>query len=146
MNVTFLNAPGLHLCWKTSSWTDNSSKLSHFKWPICNSFKVDVHRSFCITKALMKSSCTRLKVWRSYSWSHSDPLAGLRAPSLRTAVLLLALLCFPQQVASDSDEAILTDWDIWKSTNGISYDDLVRHISSETRAPSPRARMCPSWP
>eukprot|EP00066_Takifugu_rubripes_P023646 XP_011612912.1 PREDICTED: cathepsin L1-like [Takifugu rubripes] len=50
--------------------------------------------------------------------------AGLRAPSLRTAVLLLALLCFPQQVASDSDEAILTDWDIWKSTNGISYEDM----------------------
>uniref|UniRef100_A0A674PHY4 Cathepsin 12 n=1 Tax=Takifugu rubripes TaxID=31033 RepID=A0A674PHY4_TAKRU len=29
--------------------------------------------------------------------------------------------------------AILTDWDIWKSTNGISYEDMVRHISSETR-------------
>lgn len=92
----------------------------------------------------MKSSCTRLKVWRSYSRSHSDPLAGLRAPSLRTAVLLLVLLCFPQQVASDSDEAILTDWEIWKSTNGISYDDLVRHIRSEMRVPSPPAGMCPS--
>lgn len=76
----------------------------------------------------MKSSCTTLKVWRSSSRSHSDPLAGLRAPSLRTAVLLLVLLCFPQQVASDSDEVILTDWELWKNMNGISYDDLVRHI------------------
>lgn len=92
----------------------------------------------------MKSSCIRLKVWRSNSPSHSDLLAGLRASSLRTAVLLLVLLCFPQQVASDSDEAILTDWEIWKSMNGISYDDLVRHIRSETRAPSLRARTCPS--
>lgn len=83
----------------------------------------------------MKSSCTRLKVWRSSSRSHSDPLAGLRAPSLRTAVLLLVLLCFPQQVASDSDEVILTDWELWKSMNGISYEDLVRHIRSETHVP-----------
>ncbi|KAK2835838.1 hypothetical protein Q5P01_016322 [Channa striata] len=25
---------------------------------------------------------------------------------------------------SDSDEAVLTEWDIWKSSNGISYDEM----------------------
>lgn len=44
-------------------------------------------------------------------------------------------------MASDSDEAVLTEWEIWKSTNRISYDDLVRQNRSETRAsrrPRPR--------
>lgn len=42
------------------------------------------------------------------------------------AVLLSVLLCGPRQVASDSDELILSDWQMWKSSHGISYDGMVR--------------------
>uniref|UniRef100_A0A7N9AK78 Cathepsin 12 n=1 Tax=Mastacembelus armatus TaxID=205130 RepID=A0A7N9AK78_9TELE len=40
------------------------------------------------------------------------------------AALLCVLLCNPQQVMSDSDEVVLTEWEIWKSNNGISYDKM----------------------
>ncbi|XP_034002070.1 cathepsin L1 [Trematomus bernacchii] len=40
------------------------------------------------------------------------------------AALLSVLLCGPQLVASDSDELLLTEWEIWKSSNGIAYDDM----------------------
>ncbi|XP_010789462.1 cathepsin L1 [Notothenia coriiceps] len=40
------------------------------------------------------------------------------------AALLSVLLCCPQLVASDSDELLLTEWEIWKSSNGISYEDM----------------------
>lgn len=41
------------------------------------------------------------------------------------AALLSVLLCGTQLVASDSDELLLTEWEIWKSSNGIAYDDMV---------------------
>ncbi|KAM4629035.1 digestive cysteine proteinase 2 [Polymixia lowei] len=48
------------------------------------------------------------------------------------AVLLLILLCGPVQVASDSDEEVQSEWQIWKSTHGIAYDeqqdDIERRI------------------
>uniref|UniRef100_A0A3Q3MEC7 Cathepsin 12 n=1 Tax=Mastacembelus armatus TaxID=205130 RepID=A0A3Q3MEC7_9TELE len=43
---------------------------------------------------------------------------------LLRAALLCVLLCNPQQVMSDSDEVVLTEWEIWKSNNGISYDKM----------------------
>ncbi|XP_053286125.1 procathepsin L [Pleuronectes platessa] len=43
---------------------------------------------------------------------------------LLRAALLSVLLCSPRRVASDSDEGILTDWEIWKSSNGVTYEDL----------------------
>nr|XP_019936152.1 PREDICTED: cathepsin L1-like [Paralichthys olivaceus] len=43
---------------------------------------------------------------------------------LLRAALLSVLLCSPRRVASDSDEVILTDWEIWKSSHGVTYDDL----------------------
>uniref|UniRef100_A0A3B5AEI2 Cathepsin L1-like n=1 Tax=Stegastes partitus TaxID=144197 RepID=A0A3B5AEI2_9TELE len=39
------------------------------------------------------------------------------------AALLSVLLCGPPHVLSDSDEAVLTEWEIWKSSHGISYDE-----------------------
>ncbi|XP_069555050.1 digestive cysteine proteinase 2 [Brachyistius frenatus] len=47
-----------------------------------------------------------------------------QASSLLTAALLSVLLCGPQHVLSDSDEEVLTEWEIWKSSNGISYEEL----------------------
>nr|XP_046248667.1 procathepsin L [Scatophagus argus] len=47
-----------------------------------------------------------------------------QASFLLRASLLFALLCGPQHVVSDSDEAVLTDWDIWKSSHGIAYDEM----------------------
>ncbi|KAM9385863.1 digestive cysteine proteinase 2 [Pholidichthys leucotaenia] len=41
---------------------------------------------------------------------------------LRTALLSI-LLCGPQPALTDSDEVVLTEWEIWKSTHGISYDE-----------------------
>ncbi|XP_035504674.1 procathepsin L [Scophthalmus maximus] len=43
---------------------------------------------------------------------------------LLRAALLAVLLCGARPVASDSDEAVLTDWDIWKSSHGITYDEM----------------------
>ncbi|KAM9849161.1 digestive cysteine proteinase 2 [Aulostomus maculatus] len=40
------------------------------------------------------------------------------------AVLLSVLLCRPQHVASDSDEQVLTEWEMWKSSNGVAYDEM----------------------
>ncbi|XP_027882685.1 cathepsin L1 [Xiphophorus couchianus] len=48
--------------------------------------------------------------------------AGLVSLLLRAA-LLSVLLCSPQTVLSESDEVVLTEWEIWKSSNGISYDE-----------------------
>uniref|UniRef100_A0A3B5AH46 Cathepsin L1-like n=1 Tax=Stegastes partitus TaxID=144197 RepID=A0A3B5AH46_9TELE len=42
---------------------------------------------------------------------------------LLRAALLSVLLCGPPHVLSDSDEAVLTEWEIWKSSHGISYDE-----------------------
>ncbi|XP_071751754.1 digestive cysteine proteinase 2 isoform X2 [Centroberyx gerrardi] len=41
-----------------------------------------------------------------------------------SVVLLSVLLCGPRQVASDSDEEVLTEWQIWKINHGISYDEM----------------------
>ncbi|KAF7659114.1 hypothetical protein LDENG_00003190 [Lucifuga dentata] len=40
------------------------------------------------------------------------------------ALLLSVLLCGPQHVVSDSDELILSEWEVWKSSHGISYDGM----------------------
>ncbi|RVE73909.1 hypothetical protein OJAV_G00035910 [Oryzias javanicus] len=49
--------------------------------------------------------------------------AGQQSSFLLRAWLLLTLLCSPQTVLADSDEAVLTEWEIWKSINGINYDE-----------------------
>ncbi|XP_076582013.1 digestive cysteine proteinase 2 [Chaetodon auriga] len=46
-----------------------------------------------------------------------------QAGFLLRAALLFVLLCSPQLVVSDSDEAVLTEWEIWKSIHGIAYDE-----------------------
>ncbi|XP_051803633.1 procathepsin L [Acanthochromis polyacanthus] len=46
-----------------------------------------------------------------------------QACSLLRAALLSILLCGPQHALSDSDEAALTEWEVWKSSHGISYDE-----------------------
>uniref|UniRef100_A0A3Q3VUL0 Uncharacterized protein n=1 Tax=Mola mola TaxID=94237 RepID=A0A3Q3VUL0_MOLML len=43
-----------------------------------------------------------------------------------TVALLLMLLWGPQSALSDSDEAVLTEWQIWKNQYDIKYDELVR--------------------
>ncbi|XP_060887554.1 procathepsin L [Labrus mixtus] len=50
--------------------------------------------------------------------------AAQQASLLLRAALLYVLLLGPQEGASDSDEAVLTEWEIWKLSNGISYDEL----------------------
>ncbi|KAM7388560.1 hypothetical protein PAMP_024727 [Pampus punctatissimus] len=47
-----------------------------------------------------------------------------QASFLLRAMLLCLLLSGPQHVASDSDEVILTEWDMWKSSHGIAYDEM----------------------
>ncbi|XP_028259618.1 cathepsin L1 [Parambassis ranga] len=47
-----------------------------------------------------------------------------QAGSLLVAALLSVLLCGPQLVLADSDEVVLTEWEIWKSSNGIKYKDI----------------------
>ncbi|XP_036969326.1 procathepsin L isoform X2 [Acanthopagrus latus] len=50
-------------------------------------------------------------------------------------LLLLVLLCGPWHAASDSDEAILSEWELWKSSHGVSYeemDDLQRRVIWES--------------
>ncbi|KAM7410347.1 hypothetical protein PAMA_001676 [Pampus argenteus] len=47
-----------------------------------------------------------------------------QAGFLLRAMLLCLLLCGPQHVASDSDEVILTEWDMWKSSHGVAYDEM----------------------
>ena len=58
--------------------------------------------------------------------THLLVLSAHQSGFLLRAALLSVLLCSPRRVASDSDEGILTDWEIWKSSHGVSYDDLVR--------------------
>ncbi|XP_029355651.1 cathepsin L1 isoform X2 [Echeneis naucrates] len=55
---------------------------------------------------------------------HTHMRAAQQAGFLLRAALLLGLLCGPWDVASDSDEVVLTEWEIWKSSHGISYDDM----------------------
>ncbi|XP_068448891.1 digestive cysteine proteinase 2 [Clinocottus analis] len=50
---------------------------------------------------------------------HARP-AGL----LLGAALLSALLVGPRPAASESDEAAATEWEIWKSSHGVAYEDL----------------------
>lgn len=52
--------------------------------------------------------------------------AAQQASFLLRASLTYLLVCVPQHVLSDSDELAVTEWEIWKSTHGISYDELVR--------------------
>lgn len=52
-------------------------------------------------------------------------VAGQQSSFLLRATLLYMLLCSPQHVRSDSDEAVLTEWEIWKSINGINYEERV---------------------
>ncbi|CAJ1060030.1 cathepsin L1 [Xyrichtys novacula] len=52
--------------------------------------------------------------------THAVQQGGL----LLRAALLSVLLLGPQQGASDSDEGVLTEWEIWKLRNGISHDEL----------------------
>lgn len=53
-------------------------------------------------------------------------LAAQQASLLLRAALLSILLCSPQCVLSESDEEVLTEWEIWKSSHGISYNERVR--------------------
>lgn len=53
----------------------------------------------------------------------------------QAGLLLLVLLCGPWHAASDSDEAILSEWELWKSSHGVSYEEMVRltpHILQNT--------------
>lgn len=61
-------------------------------------------------------------------WLHCDVLVLVvqQVGFLLRAALLSVLLCCSQQVVSDSDEAVLTEWEIWKSSHGISHADKVR--------------------
>ncbi|XP_029001385.1 procathepsin L [Betta splendens] len=47
-----------------------------------------------------------------------------QAVLLLRAALLSVLLCGPWQVLSDSDEAVLTEWEVWKSSHGVAYDEM----------------------
>ncbi|XP_061594016.1 procathepsin L [Cololabis saira] len=47
-----------------------------------------------------------------------------QASAVLRAGLVCLLLCGPQRVLSDSDEVVGTEWENWKSTHGISYDEL----------------------
>uniref|UniRef100_A0A3B3H3X3 Cathepsin 12 n=1 Tax=Oryzias latipes TaxID=8090 RepID=A0A3B3H3X3_ORYLA len=58
-------------------------------------------------------------------------VAGQQSSFLLRATLLYMLLCSPQHVRSDSDEAVLTEWEIWKSINGINYEERRRAIWEE---------------
>lgn len=56
-----------------------------------------------------------------------------QARFLLKAALLSILLSGLQHVLADSDEEGPTEWQIWKSRYGISYDELVRqppHLKS----------------
>lgn len=53
--------------------------------------------------------------------------AGQCVSSLLAAALLSVLLVGPQPVVSDSDELVLTEWEVWKSRHGVNYDEKVRH-------------------
>ncbi|XP_071343035.1 digestive cysteine proteinase 2 [Trachinotus anak] len=43
---------------------------------------------------------------------------------LRAALLWVLLLCCPRHVASDSDEVVLTEWEIWKNSYGITHEEM----------------------
>uniref|UniRef100_A0A3Q0S8U0 Cathepsin 12 n=1 Tax=Amphilophus citrinellus TaxID=61819 RepID=A0A3Q0S8U0_AMPCI len=47
-----------------------------------------------------------------------------QASFLLRAALLSVLLCGLQHVLADSDEVAPTEWELWKSSHGISYDEL----------------------
>ncbi|XP_041862278.1 procathepsin L [Melanotaenia boesemani] len=53
----------------------------------------------------------------------SNLCAVKQTSCLLRAVLLCVLLCGPQSVQSDSDEVVLTEWEIWKSSHGITHDE-----------------------
>ncbi|XP_030288335.1 cathepsin L1 [Sparus aurata] len=53
----------------------------------------------------------------------------------QAGLLLFVLLCCPQHAATDSDEAILSEWELWKTSHGVSYeelDDLQRRVIWES--------------
>ncbi|XP_068600017.1 digestive cysteine proteinase 2 [Brachionichthys hirsutus] len=57
-------------------------------------------------------------------WTHVQAVQQVR-------LLLVALLCGPLLVVSDSDEVVLTEWEVWKMSYGIAYDkigDMQRRI------------------
>ncbi|XP_056132803.1 procathepsin L [Lampris incognitus] len=57
-------------------------------------------------------------------WTKQPPISAVQwASCMVRMVLLFALLCGPLHVAADSDEEVLSEWQIWKSTHGISYDE-----------------------
>ncbi|TDH08206.1 hypothetical protein EPR50_G00094890 [Perca flavescens] len=43
---------------------------------------------------------------------------------LLRAALLSVLLCGPRRVASDSDEVVQTEWEVWKSSYGVAYEEM----------------------
>ncbi|XP_075944647.1 digestive cysteine proteinase 2 [Anarhichas minor] len=47
-----------------------------------------------------------------------------QASFLLRAALLSVLLFGPQHVASESDEVAPTEWEVWKSSHGINYEDM----------------------
>ncbi|KAG7228816.1 hypothetical protein INR49_008594 [Caranx melampygus] len=55
-------------------------------------------------------------------WMEWD--SGQQSSFLLRAALLWVLLCGPRNVASDSDEAVLTKWEIWKNNNGITHEEM----------------------
>ncbi|KAM9761747.1 digestive cysteine proteinase 2 [Menidia menidia] len=50
--------------------------------------------------------------------------AAQRVSFLMRAVVISVLLWGPQPALSDSDEVVQTEWEIWKSSHGISHDEL----------------------
>lgn len=65
-----------------------------------------------------------------------DAPGGQHVSFLLVAALLSVLLFRPQPVVSDSDELVLTEWEVWKSQHGINYDENVRC------APKPETYYC----
>ncbi|KAA8589827.1 hypothetical protein FQN60_013192 [Etheostoma spectabile] len=62
-------------------------------------------------------------------WVLTAPVRVQPAYFLLRAALLSVLLCGPQRVASDSDEVVQTEWEVWKSSHGVAYkklDDMQR--------------------
>lgn len=75
-------------------------------------------------------------------WFHCGALAGHHARLLLRASLLLVLLCGPQHAVSDSDEIILTEWEIWKSIHGIKYDEKVTQTENTLKIWAPTLIVC----
>lgn len=121
-------------------WSEWKTMISYCKyrflyWPEIQILKQQsnsytVPQYLCYWLCNSQTACVNINTFLSRCkykvWLHCAPPAGQRVSFLLRAALLVVLLCGPQHVVSDSDEAVLTEWEIWKSMHGITYDELVR--------------------